>query len=94
MKDSPYTIAASVVEEWCKYHYYSDMLVTLRLQDDDDTEPWETTEILELDLYAADGGLFTWLSDWWEGQKYVEVLGFLPVDELSFHNLEEMRARP
>lgn len=57
-----------------------DCLVKLRISSPHQ-EPTETTELWMPDSDACWDG--TWLSDWWEGESHIEVLGILPLDDVE-----------
>ena len=35
-----------------------------------------------VEFLAAENGDYTWLDDWYEGQKYIDVVWVLPIEEL------------
>lgn len=72
---SPYDWARDIVDENAAYR--TDYIVTLRI---------DLEEISELLLYEWESDSYYWQNDWYEGQKIVEVLGFLPVSEIKIHN--------
>ena len=75
MTDNPYNKIGSVVEQWCKEHVYAQMLVTISLGYGWEL-PHKETHLLDFD---AETGELVWDSDWWEGQRYVELVGFTPL---------------
>lgn len=77
MSETPYETVSRPIEEWCKENYYTDFLVTIQI------DGRETTEVLGFNGDIVD---FVWLSDWWEGEKNVKLLGFSPIDDISLHN--------
>lgn len=87
MTDSPYDQVVRTIEEWCQKHGYENMLVTLRLCTDSNFAWYTITEFLEFDGSNVE---FIWLNDWWEGERYVELLGFCPLSWLRFDNAKEM----
>ena len=51
-----------------------------------ESENWEyTNEVLEPD---SEGG-FIWRNDWYEGEKYVEILGCIAVSDAEVPDFEE-----
>lgn len=71
--DNPYDYIVKIIKEWCETHVYEDFLVTINL------DGTYITEILELDSSTMN---FIWLSDWWEGQKNVSLVGFYPTGNI------------
>lgn len=53
------------------------VLIRLKAKELDD---WRY--INELLQYDGNEGRYVWLSDWWEGEPFVEMLGAVPVDEV------------
>ena len=74
MTKTPYDIVLEPIEKWCREHYYGDFLVTISL------DGFEITEFLEFDPNG-----FIWENDWWEGQKDVKLLGFMPIDDIHIY---------
>lgn len=73
-KGNPYEVIVSVIKKWCDDNRYADMVVSISVDGD------KYTELL---LYRS-GDEFEWLNDWCEGgTKKVELLGFVPVDDLD-----------
>lgn len=35
------------------------------------------------DLYSFENGVHVWEHDWWEGEDYVELVGYAPLEELA-----------
>lgn len=70
----------------------TDYIVKLRYRYDYEKEWTVTNEILE---YYADSKSenYIWLNDWFEGQQWVEIMGFIPVEDVevvrSKHTLVE-----
>ena len=79
MADTPYDTIAEPIVAWCEEHGYTDILVTIWINDH------EQTELLEFDLTVP--GLLVWRSDWWEGEKDVRLLGFAPLSEIHIHTM-------
>ena len=84
--ETGYSVVSDIIERWCDKHYWDDFLVTIKYWYDVEKKPTINTEILEYDGYRG----FEWVNDWWEGQQNVELLGFMPVSELKFENIDEM----
>lgn len=68
----PYTEAAEIIEQWAKKNYYDDFVVTLRLEG----------EIVTTLLCMDEAANMEWANDWWEGQKEVRMIGFVPLSDL------------
>ena len=83
MADTPYEKIANAVERWCEEHGYQTMLVSISLHYDGE-QPREITEILEFDLSNMTA---VWDSDWWEGEQFVEMLGFAPLDNILLRGM-------
>jgi hypothetical protein len=75
MSKLPYDIFVEPIEKWSENNYYGDFLVTISI------DGFETTEILE---FGPDNK-YVWLSDWWEGQEDVKLLGFIPIDDILIY---------
>lgn len=58
-----------------------DYIVHIRMKYDRNDEWTEINEILQYDGSEDD---FVWLSDWWEGQPYVEITGAINVEDVVF----------
>lgn len=75
---TPYDSIAEIIEEWCQKNYYGNFLVTLRLNG----------ELCVEYLYFGTGDPnwpdphWVWESDWWEGQKDVELVGFIDISSV------------
>ena len=75
---TPYDIIADEIEEWCQKHYYSSFLVTLRINGE---------LCVEYLIYKTGNSYWTdphwvWESDWWEGQKDIELVGFIDISSV------------
>lgn len=69
--DSPYNMVERIVDNWCEDNGYSDMIVLLRI------DGQEEKVYLEYDA----SGILNWEYDWFEGGE-VELLGICPVDKV------------
>ena len=72
--DDAYEKIGSIVEKWCEKNMYTTMLVTISIGYEWET-PHEETHLLEWDCESCS---LVWEVDWWEGQQYVELVGFTP----------------
>ena len=76
MSKDPYMLVIDKIVEWCDSDgYFTDIVVFLLL---DKYESFITT--LNYDGMAHD---FCFSDDWWEGQKSVRLLGFIPVIDIQ-----------
>lgn len=76
--------------EFMRNQCVQDYVVRIRLKYDCETE-W--TYINEL-LLVDDDCKYMWFNDWHEGQQQVEILGYIPVDEISdFYLFRKERAQ-
>ena len=75
---TPYDIIADEIEKWCQEHYYGSFLVTLRINGELCVEYliYETGDPNWPDPHLI------WESDWWEGQKDVELVGFIDISSV------------
>ena len=75
---SPYDTIADVIEKWCQDNYYGNFIVTLRINGELCTEYliYETGDPDRL------GPHWVWECDWWEGQKDIELVGFLDISSV------------
>ena len=72
-------------EEFWKYIHKpdkvrQDYIVAIRMRHSDHGE-WEYTNEL-LTLNEDDPFYFIWDNDWWEGEKFVEILGYISIDDI------------
>lgn len=66
------------IKDWCEKYYYADFLVTIK------ADEWNCTTV----LYGGDlrdHNAYSFLDDWDEGQKEVELVGFIPIDSIEVH---------
>lgn len=75
---TPYDVIANIIDAWCQEHYYGHFLVTLSIEG----------ELCVEYLYFETGDPnwpdphWVWESDWWEGQKNVELVGFIDISSV------------
>ena len=69
--DSPYNMVENIIENWCSDNGYSDMMVLLKIDGQE--------EKVYLECNASE--IWTWEYDWFEGGE-IELLGFCPVSEV------------
>lgn len=75
---TPYDTIAEPIVKWCEENYYTDFIVTISIDDG------EITEILEVDPLEDE---CIWVNDWWEGQKDVKLLGFVPISDIHVYGI-------
>ena len=69
-----------------------DYIVAIRMRDSDHGE-WEYTNEL-LTLNEDNPFYFIWDNDWWEGEKFVEILGYISINDVTVpYNLQEKSPR-
>lgn len=80
---SGYEKIESLIEKWCSKTgwWYCDMIVTIAMRYENEKSYTNETTLLEWD-----GDSFVWVDDWWEGQQFVKLLGFMPVQSIELHN--------
>ncbi len=76
--DNPYKTIGHVVEQWCLYNYYDNMIVSMLVNDSIKTE-----------ILIYEDGELIWLNDWWEGEREVALLGFRPVSMMKIDTFPE-----
>lgn len=75
-----YCIIANYVEKYWEHNAYEDVVVRLAISCDG--KEWKySNEIVLLDCNKKDWVVFE--NDWWEGQKYIKLLGIKGVSELN-----------
>ena len=79
---SGYDKIGNLIEKWCnKTGWFCDMLVTIAMGYE-----WEKEFSTETTILEWDGNGFVWVDDWWEGQQFVKLLGFMPVRSIILNN--------
>lgn len=76
VSEDPYTEIANIIDEWCKKNFYDSFVVTIS------RDGQIITEYLEIDGNSID---FIWENDWWEGEKEIYLLGFMPMLQLRVY---------
>lgn len=72
----PYTEIANIIDEWCRKNFYDSFVVTIS------RDGQIITEYLELDGMSLD---FIWENDWYEGEKDISLIGFMPMLQLRVY---------
>jgi hypothetical protein len=88
IESNPYTEIANIIEEWCKKNFYDSFVVTIS------RDGQIITEYLELDGMSLD---FIWENDWYDGEKDISLIGFMPMLQLRVYgagetNYDKLRA--
>ena len=76
----PYTEIANIINEWCKKNFYDSFVVTIS------RDGQIITEYLEFDGGDFD---FIWENDWYEGEKDIVLIGFMPMQQLRVYGAGE-----
>lgn len=86
----PYTEIANIIDEWCTKNFYDSFVVTIS------RDGQIITEYLELDGMSLD---FIWENDWYEGEKDISLIGFMPMlnlrvygDPANYINYDKIRS--
>ena len=74
--NDPYTEIADIIKAWCEKNCWEDLVVTISINGN------EITECISFNAEKMD---FIWESDWWEGEEDVQLLGFLPIDNIRIY---------
>lgn len=72
---TPYDPIVDIIEKWCHDNYYGGFIVTLRIDGELCVE-YLFYETGDPDFPAPH---WVWESDWWEGQKDIELVGFIDI---------------
>ena len=81
----PYdSVAEIVMQKYARYGCCLDFIVRIRLQYDVEDKPREYNELIYNDGVSWEMPKLVWQNDWWEGEEHVELLGCIPIDELSY----------
>ena len=65
----------NLIDHQCAFGTY---IVTLKYKYD-----WEEKYTIENQVVDITPEYVTWLEDWYEGQKDVEILGFIPLEKIE-----------
>lgn len=87
----PYKVVADIMESIVDKIYGieqpGDLIIHMGIKYDHEDEYTYTNELL---YYTEYGNYSMWESDWCEGQRNIDILGFIPVDEVvtcyNFYN--------
>lgn len=72
----PYTEIANIINAWCEKNFYDSFVVTIS------RDGQIITEYLEFDGGDFD---FIWENDWYEGEKDIVLIGFMPMQQLRVY---------
>lgn len=75
----PPSVILRYLERWCEDHFYDHFLVSIILDND--------TAITEVVTYK-DKKLEFVNPNWYDGEKYCKLVGFIPVSCLSISNID------
>lgn len=74
--NNPYKAIGDIVAKWADEHYYDDFIVKIAVGHDPNNLIIEN----QLFLFESIDEGFVWQNDWYEGEEYVLLYGFTPVD--------------
>ena len=77
--DAVIDILSMVVSQLYKDYFPGDLLVRIGFKYEKNDEYEYENELLYCSAFA---GYECFKDDWWEGQKYINILGFIPVDDV------------
>lgn len=77
--ESGYEAVTKYVEKYWDNHIWDDSVV--RLDISYNGKDWD--EITEIVYPTNNCREVEWLNDWWEGQKYINLIGIATVDEID-----------
>lgn len=63
-----------------------DYIVRLKYKHDWQKDYHYSNEVVS---YEMDSATWIWLNDWWEGEKDVEVLSYVAIDDITFPDRKE-----
>lgn len=66
------------IKDWCEKYYYTDFLITIKADGCNYTTVLYGGDLRDHDIYS-------FLDDWDEDQKEVELVGFIPIDSINVH---------
>ena len=82
---APYDEISDIIMK--KYGWYGcclDFIVRIRLKYECEEKYREYNELIYNDGLNWENPDLVWQNDWWEGEPDVELLGCIPIDELSY----------
>lgn len=87
--ETGYEAVEKYVTKYWNAHCWDDSVVTMRISYDG--KNWD--KISEIVCPANNCREIGWPNDWWEGQKYIEIIGIVNVDEIDmpFLDMEELK---
>ena len=78
-KEIGYDVVGKYVEEYLNEHCWDDSIV--ELETSYDGKDWD--RIKEIVCPTNNCRELKWLNDWWEGQRYINIIGMANVDEID-----------
>lgn len=78
-KETGYEAVAKYIEKYWDKHGWYDSIVELEISYDD--KDWD--RIKEIVYPTNNCREMEWFNDWWEGQKYIHIIGMATVDEID-----------
>lgn len=78
-KEIGYEAVGKYVEEYLNEHCWDDSIVELEISYDG--KDWD--RIKEIVCPTNNCRELEWLNDWWEGQRYINIIGMANIDEID-----------
>lgn len=79
-ESSAYDAVIDIIKDWCEENdEFDDFIVTLRIGNN---PIWGAETVSEILICHLENYDFDWVSDWWEGEYEVELLGFVPINRI------------
>ncbi len=78
-KEIGYNAVGKYVEEYLNEHCWDDSIVELEISYDG--KDWDS--IKEIVCPTNNCRELEWLNDWWEGQRYINIIGMANIDEID-----------
>ena len=91
MRQSPYKIIGDEIVDWIdntEGAVYGKYVATISMLPSGGGDRYEITELF---FFDCDECCWVWESDWWEGESDVRLEGFLSLEGIRLHNIEELR---
>lgn len=86
--ETAYEAASKVILS--KYEKTGESIVVTLRQKYEDWQPWENLTVLFInEPIDAIHSKYIWETDWWEGQKFVELLAAAPITRINLDDYAE-----